>query len=116
MREERLYNIICVAENRISVRFNPDSEVFAAHFPGQPIVPGSCLVEAARHLAEVLFGKRLAVRKLKNVKFVNIINPLVVGECVCEFVEGKSSQEWNVAVKAGETTFAKMTIEFAYEQ
>ncbi len=41
---------------RTEVTFLPDDPIFAAHFPGRPVVPGSKLIEFAAQSAGVLAG------------------------------------------------------------
>lgn len=38
------------------ITFRSDHPVFAGHFPGNPIVPGVCLLDAAARLAEETWG------------------------------------------------------------
>ncbi len=55
--------------------FNADHEVFGAHFPGNPIVPGAVLIDVVRSAASDVLGKEMRVVDVKNAKFVTVIVP-----------------------------------------
>jgi 3-hydroxyacyl-[acyl-carrier-protein] dehydratase len=80
MLENKLYIIEHKEEDgeniTFTIRQNKSNEIFKAHFPGNPITPGACLVEIARELCEKHIGKSLKIRFLKSVKFLNIITPI----------------------------------------
>lgn len=59
-----------------SVKLNPASRIYAAHFPGTPITPGACIIQIALELTEKLAGKELEIEEIKNVKFLNILSPI----------------------------------------
>ena len=58
-----------------SIRLNPDHFIFAAHFPGNPIVPGVCQVGIVEELASDYIGHRLQTASIGNIKYMNIITP-----------------------------------------
>ena len=57
--------------------FGKDLEVFAGHFPGQPIVPGIYLIEAVRLAAERSLGTAVRIRTVTDAKFSAIVRPEV---------------------------------------
>ncbi len=59
--------------------FQPGFAGFAGHFPDQPLVPGVCLAEAARLLAEFGLGRPCRVRGAESLKFLRMVLP---GECI----------------------------------
>lgn len=52
-----------------------DSEVYKAHFPGNAITPGACLIMAAGEIIEQASGKQLTLKVVKNVKFMSMVQP-----------------------------------------
>ncbi len=68
------------------LRFNAEHAIYRGHFPGKPITPGMCIMAVARELLSRMAGERLYVRSIKNMKFMNIIDPTECGEVVfaCE--------------------------------
>lgn len=57
------------------LRLNPDHVIYQAHFPGEPITPGVCIVQMGKELMEELLDKSLEVARVKNVKFLSVISP-----------------------------------------
>jgi 3-hydroxyacyl-[acyl-carrier-protein] dehydratase len=48
---------------------------FQGHFPGNPIVPGVCLVQCALVLAGAICKRPLQVRLIKSAKFLATVSP-----------------------------------------
>jgi len=58
-----------------SVSFNPDHPIFKGHFPGQPVVPGVCLIEVIRVIMERVTGHTLTMSIASKIKFLNSVDP-----------------------------------------
>jgi len=69
---------------------NADHPIYHAHFQGNPITPGACIVQMAKELAEDFYATSFFIRQIKNVKFLSIINPLIHTEIEVRF-SGKAS-------------------------
>lgn len=54
---------------------NFDHEVFAGHFPGQPVVPGACLLQLVKEVLEETLATNLQLKKAGQLKFINMIVP-----------------------------------------
>ena len=50
--------------------------IFQAHFAGNPIMPGACIVQMIKELVSDYVGRTLFVCSVKNMKFLLPINPL----------------------------------------
>ncbi len=59
------------------IAVNPGHDVFKGHFPGNPIMPGVCMMQIIKELTESITGLRLVMQSLSNVKFMALINPEV---------------------------------------
>lgn len=57
------------------LRLVPECFIYKAHFPGQPITPGVCIVQTAKELLEEMTGKALDIVFAKNVKFLSVVTP-----------------------------------------
>lgn len=67
------------------LQLNPAHVIYQAHFPGQPITPGVCIVQMGKELLEDCLAQmpdkpygdsvNLQVTKVKNVKFLSVISP-----------------------------------------
>lgn len=62
---------------RCSAALSPvmESAIFAAHFPGRPVVPGACLVAVVSELMSRVTGNGWQLKEIKNVKFISLIEP-----------------------------------------
>lgn len=59
----------------ITILVNEKHEVFKGHFPGNPIMPGVCMIQIIKELSEKITGATLMIQTLTNVKFMALINP-----------------------------------------
>ena len=55
---------------------NAKHPIYQAHFQGNPITPGACIIQMVKELAQDYHSIALFIRKIKNVKFLCVINPL----------------------------------------
>lgn len=60
---------------RTDIQIDPTHEIFEGHFPGQPVVPGVCMVQIVKELLEQHMGKRLLFRKGHQLKFLQLLVP-----------------------------------------
>ena len=58
------------------IRLQPDHTIYKAHFPGEPITPGVCVIQIAKELLEAHLQRPLAIKAVKNVKFLAVVSPL----------------------------------------
>jgi 3-hydroxyacyl-[acyl-carrier-protein] dehydratase len=57
------------------VVFNADHDIFKGHFPGQPLVPGVCMMEMMKELLQTQLNTPLVLSTARNVKFLGFITP-----------------------------------------
>lgn len=57
------------------VAFNAEHDIFQGHFPGQPVVPGVCMMEMVKELLEQQTDTFLWLRNAALVKFLQLITP-----------------------------------------
>ncbi|MCF0166409.1 MAG: 3-hydroxyacyl-ACP dehydratase [Bacteroidales bacterium] len=114
---EGLYSIL--SENRAeqgceyAVRLNPEHCIYRAHFPGQPITPGVCILQIAIDLLVRFAEKPLGLVKAKNIKFLNIIDPQKTPEATYSFNKilfEDGLWQAQVNVTAAGVTCAKLSI------
>jgi len=76
---EGLYSIIDFQQKEqtvhAAVKLSKEHKVFQGHFPGNPIMPGVCMIQMIKELTEKATGKELFLAVASNVKFMAIINP-----------------------------------------
>jgi 3-hydroxyacyl-[acyl-carrier-protein] dehydratase len=57
------------------IEINPFHKIFEGHFPGQPVVPGVCMMQMIKEIAETVTGKDFFLQKADIVKFLSVIVP-----------------------------------------
>ena len=57
------------------LKINPEHEIFRGHFPGQPVVPGVCMMQIVKELLETVTGKSLRLHTGLDIKFLSVIDP-----------------------------------------
>ena len=67
--DDRNYTVIILV--------NESHDVFKGHFPGNPIMPGVCMMQIIKELTEQITESSLIMQSLSNVKFMALINPFV---------------------------------------
>lgn len=61
---------------RALLKVDPGFMLFPDHFPGQPVLPGICLVQAVLLAGEAwLGGTALGLGTLKSAKFLGVVRP-----------------------------------------
>ena len=66
-----------------TLRLNPDSFIYQAHFPGEPITPGVCLMQMGKELLEDALQLQLDIKTVKNAKFLSVVSPKETTELTC---------------------------------
>ena len=53
----------------------PGHFIYKAHFPGEPITPGVCIIQIATELFSIAMDAPMNLYSAKNVKFLKIVSP-----------------------------------------
>lgn len=98
------------------VRLNPEWPIYKAHFPGNPITPGVCIVQMVQELLQNLVQRDLRLREAKNVKYVSIVSPKEVLDLTITFSKIEPQPDGSLKVQAqvsnGETLYTKLSVTF----
>ena len=54
---------------------NTGHKIFEGHFPGQPVVPGVCMMQMVKEIMEQVTNKKTDLLKAHEMKFLAIIDP-----------------------------------------
>ena len=96
---------------RISrVSLNASHPIFQAHFAGNPVMPGACIAQMIKELAESHFEMSFFIRAVKNMKFLKVINPLDNPEVSVQMKytgQEDDSISASVVISDGEVVFSK---------
>ncbi|WP_139855591.1 3-hydroxyacyl-ACP dehydratase [Aequorivita sinensis] len=76
---EGLYKIIAIEKTEkgilAKVHLDKNHDIFKGHFPGNPVMPGVCMIQIIKELTEKTVEKELFLAVSSNIKFMAIINP-----------------------------------------
>ena len=120
---DNLYTTINVEENEngfvAEIETNPSHLIYKAHFPGNPITPGVCIINAAGELLENKINRKLWLKTVKNVKFLSVIIPAEgkrIKYAFSNFKEEDNGCKVQVLVNDETTIYAKISLTFSYER
>jgi len=54
---------------------NAGHKIFEGHFPGQPVVPGVCMMQMVKEMLEKVTAKKTDLIKAHEMKFLAVIDP-----------------------------------------
>lgn len=96
-----------------TVGLHPNHFIYKAHFPGEPITPGVCIMQMALELLEKACGMRLSMECARNIKFLKVISPdetPVLNYCIEESLREDGTVRSTVNVLSKEETYAKISL------
>jgi len=102
-----------------TLRTNPEHMIYKAHFPGNPITPGVCVVQTAGELLERELNREVYLKNVKNVKFLSVIIPEKDKKIKYDFsnlTEDETECKVQVTVSDDDVVYAKMSLIFSYER
>jgi len=73
--QNNMYSVTGTSADSIGVRLNAGHPIYQAHFPGNPITPGVCLVQMVGELLGNRVGRHLQLSKVVNLKFIAPVSP-----------------------------------------
>lgn len=97
-----------------AIMLQADHAIYRAHFPGQPVTPGVCIVQMAVELLSDHLGKPLQLVGAKNIKFMSVISPIET-PCVTFIFDkilpqGDGTTKAQLTVSAGEAQLTKISM------
>lgn len=100
-----------------AVRFNADHAIFQGHFPGQPVVPGVCMLQLIKEILEQQTGKALLMQEASLCKFLSVIDPVKTPEVTAQvqYANDEARYQVNATLSGGDTTFLKLKAVFVPE-
>ena len=98
----------------IRITINKGHEIFKGHFPGNPVMPGVCMIQIIKELTEEVVGKTLFLSVSSNIKFMAIINPEIHPDLTLILDISRSENEVKVRniTSFGETMALKLNATF----
>jgi 3-hydroxyacyl-[acyl-carrier-protein] dehydratase len=85
-------------------------DILKGHFPGQPVVPGVCMMQMIRELVEVDRKKKFRIVEADQVKFLSIIDPTQNNrvEASISFQQKDQALAVTASLTAGAVTYFKL--------
>lgn len=109
----RIKNLSATGENqyRCVMEFDPEFTGFAGHFEGNPIVPGVCLIEAARLIAEEAAGKALRTVRIAQSRFRRPIFAGETADATVKLTDAEGKMKIQADIRVGGATSAQIRLE-----
>jgi 3-hydroxyacyl-[acyl-carrier-protein] dehydratase len=114
MLKDELYTVAALQhiDGRISatLEINQQHEIFKGHFPGQPVLPGACMLQMVKEVLEGAIGRALRLKKADNLKFLSVVDPGVNEILVLSLSYTLVEDVLNItaSLKAGDVVCLKM--------
>ena len=94
-----------------SVKMNADHSIYHAHFPGNPITPGVCLVQMSTEILEMGIKRHLHLQHAVKIKFCNPMVPSVEPTFIFQKINiSEHSVSVQVIIRDSNVQYAKMTL------
>lgn len=96
-----------------TIALDPEHFIYKAHFPGEPITPGVCIMQIAKELMEICKGNKLEITTVKNIKFLRIITPAatpVVDWSVSRLAEEEGLVKAQITASVQGEPYAKLSL------
>ncbi len=105
---------VAASSLRYDIQLDASHFIYQAHFPGEPITPGVCIIQIAKELLEEHLNQKLSIQKIKNVKFLNVISPVETPQISYVFEkiiidDAAKTCQVQMVVLSGETPMAKLS-------
>lgn len=100
-------------KSAFDIRLIAESEIFAAHFPGNPVMPGVVAIGIIGELLEKMTGRKMALSSADNVKFLTILTP---DKAPTVIIKATPTPEGALKVKAtmsdADTNYVKLSLTY----
>ncbi len=117
--KDKLYHVTGVEDiddcPHYAIAWQPNHVIYRAHFPGEPVTPGACIIQIAQELLDDYTGTHYTIQQVKNVKFLAVISPSET-PCVKYVFEKIAISDdaedcsIQIKVKTEDTVFVKLSL------
>jgi 3-hydroxyacyl-[acyl-carrier-protein] dehydratase len=95
-----------------NVKINAAHDIFNGHFPGNPVVPGVCMLQMIKDILSEKVGRDIRLQSLSNVKFIAVVDPTQHDtlEINIKFENnGENAYKVNAVITAQDIVFLKIS-------
>ncbi|SRR5690625_855643 len=80
MLKNNLYQLKSIKKSQedvfdVQISLDKNHAIFKGHFPGNPVLPGVCMVQIMKEISAEITDKELQLKTSKSIKFLELINP-----------------------------------------
>lgn len=103
----------------VELRTNPEHTIYKAHFHGNPITPGVCIIQSVGELLESKLNRKLYLKSSKSIKFLSVIIPekeKTIRFGFSNIVEEDNGYKVQVVVSDDTNVYAKLSMFYSYER
>lgn len=95
-----------------AVSLNAGNSIFEAHFPGNPITPGACIVQMCVEILSHHTGNELSLSNLLNTKFLKPLCPVLEQEYAISVACKQEGVGYgaNITIMDADGVYARMKI------
>ena len=92
------------------IQLNGEHEIFQGHFPGQPVVPGACMLQMVKEILSDVLNQPYQLKKAANLKFLVPVDQRVTDELVLKmgYKEAAVGMQISASMTANEVFCFKM--------
>jgi len=119
MLNNDFFHIVTISHEEGSLKavimINPSHQIFEGHFPGQPVVPGVCMIQIVKELLATVTGEEPLLTSGDYFKFLTVLDPTKNAEVHAEikYSENEEGQLETVASLYHEqATYLKLKAQF----
>jgi 3-hydroxyacyl-[acyl-carrier-protein] dehydratase len=120
---DKLYSVVStkadsVNKITVTISINKEHEIFAGHFPGNPILPGVATINILKEIVSWHQQKKIRLTRAASIKYLSFINPLK--NTLIDFeIELKDQENDKIqcssTIRHGEMVFCSFRGEFSIE-
>lgn len=113
--QDEMYVIEQSNDTGAMLRLNAEHLIYKAHFPGNPITPGVCLMQIVTELLQIRLQERLTLNQIINLKFVAPVSPKRYPTIDVKFspiANNDSEVKAKGTIQSGETILTKFSLVF----
>ena len=73
---DAMFTVVDADDARVRIQLHADHPIYQAHFPGNPITPGVCLIQIIQELVALRLQRELSLLTVVNLKFAAPVSPV----------------------------------------
>lgn len=90
---DEMFETVSHHDPQTVLRLNAAHPIYQLHFPGSPVTPGVCLVKLLGELLQRKLDRRLELKRIVNLKFVQPLSPLETSLLIVDFTSVAATEE-----------------------